>query len=227
MTKLSWSDITVFQYQQLMEAWSQKDATVLDNLVRTVSIVTGMTEHEVDSLGIGALNNLAQEVAFTSEKIEPDPAPFIDLPGARYRCIYDIREMPCARYIESSVFGADPIGNLHKLAATMVMPQKRIWNIGPWVDDKYDAAKHSLYAQDMLSAPITTVLGSVLFFCEVYLISTWNLAVFSTHHRLEQTTTEGKIATEAIKALCNNMGGTIRSSWSLGTKVYPWETSMN
>lgn len=220
--KYTWKNVSVFQYQQLMEAWKEKDATNLDILVRTVSIVTGLTEHEVDSLGIDKLNSLGEHVAFVHEKIEPQAAKYIKVNGRRYRCLYDIRQMPCARYIESSVFAADPIANLHKLAATLVMPQKRFCGFLWWVDDKYNAARHADYAQDMLSAPIMSVLGSVLFFCEVYLHATWNIADFSIPTDKTQMMTQ-KIAKQAVQDLCNNMVGIYKSSWSLGSRVYPWE----
>lgn len=231
MKNYTWEDVSVFQYQQLMALYSEQGNSDLDILVRTVAIVTGMTEHEVDSLGMSRLQELGQMVAFTSEKIEPRAVNHITVNGNRYRFLYDIRDMPAARYIESSVYSADTLGNLDKIAASMVMPQcRRLWGVGPWKDAKYNAAHHSMYAQDMLAAPITAVLGSVLFFCEVYLRLMWSIPAFSLHHNLEKLAMADKIREKtatAREALCHSLGGTIRSSWSLGTKVFPWETYMN
>jgi hypothetical protein len=75
--------------------------------------------------------------------------------------------MPFGRYVESKAFVGDIYGNLHKLGATMVMPQKRNW-LGFWVDDKYDAAKHEDYADDILQANFQDVYFSLVFFYQVF-----------------------------------------------------------
>jgi hypothetical protein len=231
MKAYTWEDVSVFQYQQLMSLYAEHGNTELDILVRTASIITGMTEHEVDSLPFGRLQELGQAMAFTSTKVEPRAVHHITAGGNRYRFIYDVRDMPAARYIESSVYSADTLGNLHRIAASMVMPQRRsLWGVGPWRDAKYVAARHADYAQDMLEAPITAVLGSVLFFCEVYLRLMWSIPAFSLHHNLETMAEAWKIREGAAMVrenLCASMGGIIKSSWSLDTKVFPWEVSGN
>jgi hypothetical protein len=75
--------------------------------------------------------------------------------------------MPFGRYVESKAFVGDIYGNLHKLGATMVIPQKRNW-FGLWVDDKYDASKHEDYADDILQANFQDVYFSFVFFYQVY-----------------------------------------------------------
>ena len=74
--------------------------------------------------------------------------------------------MPSGRYIESKVFSADFVTNLHKLAASMVLPMKK--TIFGWKLDKYDASRHEEYADDMLSAKIPDIYNSVVFFYHVY-----------------------------------------------------------
>jgi hypothetical protein len=98
---------------------------------------------------------------------EGKPVKVIKVNGRRYRPIYDINKMPFGRYIESKAFVGDIYGNLHKLGATMVMPQKRNW-LGLWVDDKYNAAKHEDYADDILQANFQDVYFSLVFFYQVF-----------------------------------------------------------
>ena len=161
---MTWKDINVFQYQQIMDLYATaKDMSELDLAYKITAIVMDLTENQIDSLPMDHLKPLLQQVAFVHEQIKPQPQKYIQVNGKRYRCIYDIRKMPAARYIESKHFDQDRISNLHKLAACMTIPQKRNW-LGMWVDDTYDAGKHSEYADDMLAAPITAVLGSVVFF---------------------------------------------------------------
>jgi hypothetical protein len=112
-------------------------------------------------------NNLKATLDFLKDKIEGQPAKFVEINGTRYRFIYDVFEIKAARYIESKVFSIDLIGNLHKIAASMVVPQRKNW-WGKWVDQEYDAANHSLYANDMLEAKFVNVYNSIVFFYQVY-----------------------------------------------------------
>jgi hypothetical protein len=75
--------------------------------------------------------------------------------------------MPSARYIESKVFSKDTLANLHKIAASMIIPQKRNW-FGKWIDQDYDASKHEEYAADMQEANFIDIYHSLVFFYQVY-----------------------------------------------------------
>ena len=214
----TWNDITVFQWQQLMNLYKEEGNSNLDLIVRAGSIVTGKTEHEIDALTISQLNDLGRALAFVHTEIPAKPARFIKVNGRRYRCVYDVRKMPAARYIESKHFGQDLHNNLHRLAASMVWPQRR--RLGFWVDAKYDAARHSEYAEDMLAAPITAVFGSVVFFCEVYLRSISNLKAFMVGAMLKATPTMTREeALSQWESLCIDSDGIIKQSWSHAWKA--------
>jgi len=159
-----WDKITLFQYQQLIPAMQEEDAT--EQNCKIIAILNNWTEHQVDSLSIEAYNKEKQKLMFLNDKIEGKPVKYIEVNGRRYRCIYDIRKLPAARYIESKVFSQDFIPNLHKLAASMVIPQKK--TLFGWNDIKYDASNHEEYAQDMLSARFIDVYHSIVFFYQVY-----------------------------------------------------------
>lgn len=220
MKPYTWSDITVFQWQQLMNLYREEGNSNLDLVVRAGSIVTGKTEHEIDALTMTQLNDLGRALAFVHTEIPAKPARFIKVGGRRYRCIYDVRKMPAARYIEAKHFGQDLHNNLHRLAASMVWPQRRFLKVGPWVDDRYDAARHSEYAEDMLAAPITAVFGSVVFFCEVYLRSISNLQGFMVEAMLKATPTlTREKALSQWESLCIDSAGIIRQSWSRAWKA--------
>jgi hypothetical protein len=144
-----------------------KDWTELDAEVHRLCIVTGLTEHQIDSLPISALKELRKELEFLNESIEGKPVDYIEVNKKRYRINYNIKNMPAARYIESKVFSKDTLANLHKIAASMVIPQRRNW-FGKWVDNKYDASKHEEYSADMQEAKFVDVYHSLVFFYQVY-----------------------------------------------------------
>jgi hypothetical protein len=160
---------------------------------------------------------MRQDLAFLDEPIEGKPVDFIVVNGRRYRMNYDIKNMPAARYIESKVFSKDTLGNLHKIAASMVMPQKKTW-FGKWVDDKYDASKHEDYAADMQEANFIHVYHSLVFFYQVYR----NWIEVSRDYMKAEMMKAGMTATQAdsvVLLLCESTGGIIPPSLLPNTKI--------
>jgi len=164
-----WQEITLWQYQQIIPIMTKpdKDWTEIDVDYKLISILTGMTQYQIDSLPLEDLKKERAKLKFLKEDITGKPVKYIEVNGRRYRVIYNVKDMPFARYIESKVFGKDVVGNLHKISASMVMPQKKNW-LGRWVDDVYDASKHEQYSLDMQEAKFVDVYHTLVFFYQVY-----------------------------------------------------------
>ena len=216
---MKWNELTLWQYQQLMPILTtpNKDWTDLDKEVKLLTIVTGLTEYQIDSLSIEDLKELRKDLAFLDEPIEGKPVDYITTNGKRYRINYDIKNMPAARYIESKVFSKDTLRNLHKIAASMVIPQKKNW-FGKWVDDKYDASKHEQYAADMQEANFIHVYHSLVFFYQVY--KNW-IEVSRDYMRAEMTTAgmTTEQADSVLLLLCESMDGIIPPNLLPNTKI--------
>lgn len=216
---MKWNNLTLWQYQQLMPIITnpEKDWTELDKEVKQLAVISGLTEYQIDSLSIETLKEMRQDLAFLDEPIEGKPVDFIVVNGRRYRMNYDIKNMPAARYIESKVFSKDTLGNLHKIAASMVIPQKKTW-FGKWVDDKYDASKHEEYAADMQEANFIHVYHSLVFFYQVY--RNW-IEVSRDYMKAEMMkagmTTEQ--ADSVVLLLCESTGGIIPPNLLPNTKI--------
>jgi hypothetical protein len=216
---MKWNNLTLWQYQQLMPIITnpEKDWTELDKEVKQLAVISGLTEYQIDSLSIETLKEMRQDLAFLDEPIEGKPVDFIVVNGRRYRMNYDIKNMPAARYIESKVFSKDTLGNLHKIAASMVIPQKKTW-FGKWVDDKYDASKHEEYAADMQEANFIHVYHSLVFFYQVY--RNW-IEVSRDYMKTEMMkagmTTEQ--ADTVVLLLCESTGGIIPPNLLPNTKI--------
>jgi hypothetical protein len=216
---MKWNELTLWQYQQLMPIITNpnKDWTELDKEVKLLCIVTGLTEHQIDSLSIEDLKELRKDLAFLDQPIEGKPVDYISINGKRYRINYDIKNMPSARYIESKVFSKDTLGNLHKIAASMVIPQKKNW-YGKWVDDKYDASRHEEYATDMQEANFIHVYHSLVFFYQVYR----NWIEVSRDYMKAQMMKTGMTTEQAdsvVSLLCESMGGIIPPKLLPNTKI--------
>jgi hypothetical protein len=192
---MSWDKINVFQYQQLVPALGIEDAT--DQNMRLIAILNGWTENEVDSLSVEEYANEKAKIGFLSESIEGKPVKYIKVNGKRYKCVYDVRKLPSGRYIESKVFSQDLVGNLHKLAASMVIPMKK--TIFGWREDKYDASKHEEYSTDMLEARFVDVYHSIVFFYQVYR----NWMEITKGYLIAKIVEMGKSHSEAEKEVAN------------------------
>ena len=201
---MNWSDINLFQYQQLVKALSIDDD--IDQSVKLLSILTNRTENEVLSLPISEYHKELEKLKFLSEDIQGKPVKYIKVNGRKYKCIYDVRNIPAARYVESKVFGAELVTNIHKLAATMVLPMKK--TVFGWKVDKYNASNHELYAQDMLEARFIDVYHSAVFFLSVYL--NWiKVSQDSLMMELQKMKTPSA-EVEAVQDFLNYMDGTIQ-----------------
>jgi len=209
-----WSSINVFQYQQLFPVLKIEDVTEQNS--RLIAIVNGWTENEVDSLSVSDYAKEKQKLSFLNEEIGGKPVKEIRVNGRRYKCVYDVRRLPSGRYIESKVFSADFVTNLHKLAASMVIPMKStLWG---WKLDKYDASRHEEYAEDMLSAKIPDIYNSVVFFYHVYR----NWMEVSKGYLIQAMMKSGmskEQAAEEVQNLLSIMDGNIAPRMLLTTKI--------
>ena len=222
-----WDKINVWQYQQIYNALNtkEKDATDLDLEVKLVGIVNNMTEMQIDSLPLTEYKELSKTIAFLNEPIQGTPKKHIGISNnKRYKINYDISKMPFARYIESKVFSEDLYGNLHKLAATMVIPQKR--KFGIWFDLPYDASRHQEYADDMLTAKFVDVYHSLVFFYQVY--RNWiEVSQGYLANKMQEAGMNQEQAKEVVQSLCTILDGNIPPNLLQSTKIAKLAKHMN
>jgi hypothetical protein len=222
-----WKKINVWQYQQIYNVYSSKDKylTEIEIDSKLVSIVNNLTDTQVDSLPLKEFMELKKSVEFLNKPIEGKPVKYIKINKTkRYKINYDVSKMPFARYIESKVFSEDLYNNLHKLAATMVIPQKRI--LGIWFKQKYDASKHQEYSDDMLTARFIDVYHSLVFFYQIY--RNW-IEVSQDYmvNKMMQTGMTQEKAKEAVQSLCNTLDGSIQPNLLPSTKIAQLRKRMN
>jgi hypothetical protein len=156
-------------------------------------------------------NELCQEAQFVyTEQLPSKTSKYLKINGRRYRFIPDIREIKVGgtgRYIETKHFQSSVIQNLHKIGASMIVPQKKTW-FG-WVDDEYLAQNHDMYAQDVLESPITEVYGMIVFFCKVYKQLIINSKDYLMEVMIQQNMNHLE-AEKVVKDLCDYMDGFIK-----------------
>ena len=224
---MTWNELTVWQYQQIYPIVTkpEKDWTNLDVESKLVGILHNLTDTQVDSLSVSEFNKLRATLSFLDDKIEGKPVKYTEVNGKRYRFVYDVQQMKAARYIETKVFSTELVSNLHKLAASMVMPQRKTW-YGMWVDDKYDAAKHSEYADDLQASNFIHIYHSVVFFYQVYR----NWIEVSQAYLVKEMMNQGmsmELAQKGVQTLCEILDGNIASNLLPTTKISQLTKAMN
>ena len=224
---MTWNELTVWQYQQIYPIVTkpEKDWTTLDVESKLVGIIFNLTDTQVDSLSVKQFNNLKATLDFLDDKIEGKPVKYTEVNGKRYRFVYDVQQMKAARYIETKVFSTELVANLHKLAASMVMPQRKTW-YGMWVDQKYDAAKHSEYADDLQASNFIHIYHSVVFFYQVYR----NWIEVSQAYLVKEMMNQGmsmELAQKGVQTLCEILDGSIAPNLLPTTKISQLMKAMN
>ena len=224
---MTWNELTVWQYQQIYPIVTkpEKDWTTLDVESKLVGILNNLTDTQVDSLSVSEFNKLRTTLSFLDDKIEGKPVKYTEVNGKRYRFVYDVQQMKAARYIETKVFSTELVSNLHKLAASMVMPQRKTW-FGMWVDDKYDAAKHSEYADDLQASNFIHIYHSVVFFYQVYR----NWIEVSQAYLVKEMMNQGmsmELAQKGVQTLCEILDGSIAPNLLPTTKISQLMKAMN
>lgn len=222
---MTWNDVSVFQWQQLADLFSK--ATEIEDIdvsVRTASIVTGKTEAQILQTPLSETNKLVDSLLFLKEEIPTKKVKYIYANGKRYRCNYNVKDMPASRYIEVKHFTGDFSNNLHKIAASIVIPQKR--SLFGWEDAEYDAKRHEDYSNDLLSASIVDVMSSVVFFYLVY--RNWiNLSLDSLKLEMKKMGMSQQLIEMTIRTLCDSMDGSIRQSWLQTMKTFRFQMPTN
>jgi hypothetical protein len=223
-----WEKINVWQYQQIYNVINTKDNkdTDLDTDVKLIAIVNNMTEMQIDSLPLSKYAELKKTILFLNEPISGKAVKYITISKSkRYKINYDVSKMPFARYIESKVFSEDLYNNIHKLAATMVIPQERN-RFGFWVNKPYDASKHKEYSDDMLEARFIDVFHSLVFFYQVY--RNWiEVSRGYLENKMVQAGMNQEQAIEVVQSLCYILDGSIAPSLLPSTKIAELAKRMN
>ncbi len=92
---MTWNDVTVFQWQQLMNLYVKEDVADLETA--TLSILFNRTENEILSLSEGERLGLLSKIDFVHTPPQGKPEKSIKCQsGARYKCIYDVRQLRAA-----------------------------------------------------------------------------------------------------------------------------------
>ena len=159
---MTWSDVTVWQWQQIQFLSDKKESLKdYDLILETIAILKNKTKKEIIELPEKQILKIVKEIEFLNNSNPKFLAVnFIKVGKKKFKCNYDAKYSPAGRYIETKYFIDDIKSNLHRIGASMVIPMRPTW-LG-WKEEKYDSKYHIDYSEDLLSAPFEQVFGSVM-----------------------------------------------------------------
>ena len=198
---MKWSDVTVGQYQQLVEL-GKMELTEEELTHESVAVVYGMTANEVKKLAPEKLGALIGSLAFIKTEVVPVKVKRIKAGKHWYTFDSNLKELKTSKYVETKYFQQDFAGNIHNLLAVYCVPLK--WGLIPTT---YDISDFELHAERLKAAKLPEAMGVLLFFCPLLLNLTAGILGYSTRQLM---TKERELIEKCLTLLPNNMAGSIR-----------------
>lgn len=208
--------MTIKMFQDLFTI-SQMEMEEIDKSILLVQAYTGKSEFEINKMSVKKFNRLCLNIKNAFDEVGKQMTKgkvknLIKANGKWYWLNFEINEMTAGRYVETATFGADVVGNLHKLMATMCTPMK--WSWKGLVLDKYVAENHSKYADDMLQADFNHCYQACVFFYAVF-----NESMKALQCSLEGSQTEKEVLNQHLTNFKSLMDGCITPSWLVNLKI--------
>ena len=200
---MTWKDITVGQYQQLVEL-GKMELTEEELTHESVAVLYGMTANEVKKLAPKKLGALIGSLAFIKTEVEPVKVKRIKAGKHWYTFDSNIKELKTSKYIETKYFQTDFAGNIHNLLAVYCVPLK--FGLIP---TSYDITEFETHAERLKTAKLPEAMGVLLFFCPLLLNLTEGILRYSVRSLNPK---EREIAEMANTLLVGSTGGFIKLS---------------
>lgn len=158
----SWSDVTIGQYQEIMNIDTESEIT---RFIESLSIILDCDSEIIRSMNIKEYNKLVTKTKFLSEEPKSKIQRKITIDGITYGLIPDMTLMEAGVFIDADQFKEDSISNLHLLTALIYRPVIKEDALGDYEIQKHKAEgfeKRANLFRDKVS--IESVMGAVLFF---------------------------------------------------------------
>lgn len=132
----NWDDITVARYRELAKIGGGfSDDEVIDASLDTLAFLCGVTREDIEQLRRDEFTRLMQEAQWLKvieeEVIDED----IIINGKSYDLITDMSEFIVTQYIDWNTLIVDPVANLSRLLACILIPHGKSYGKGYNVED--------------------------------------------------------------------------------------------
>lgn len=157
----NYNEVTLEQYRKIVEV-QKEEATDIHRVIRTVRILTGMTENQLLKLTSKDIARIKDVLSWLQEPPKAmELQPTFEMDGVEYGIIPDIDNITVGEFADLENLCKDADENLHEIMAILYRPITR--KVSNWYEvEEYQPTAQK--AEAMLQAPFGVALSMMVFF---------------------------------------------------------------
>ena len=149
----NYRSLPIGKYLEIQELSRDESIDALDQQVKTIAILTDMSEDEVLSLPIMEYKSLAAKTKFLEKDYDGklQVAKSYGLNGMELVPVRDITKITTAQYVDFQTFSKEGDKYFVETLSTLLVPKGKHYNEGYEITDVHKAIKENLSVADVLS----------------------------------------------------------------------------
>lgn len=149
----NYRNLPIGKYLEILELSQDENVDALEQQVKTISILTGLTEDDVLSLPIAQYKELAGKTKFLENGYDGklQVAKSYGLGGVELIPVKDFAKITTAQYVDFQTFSKEGDRYLVETLSTLMIPKGKKYNDGYEIADVQRAIRENLSVADVLS----------------------------------------------------------------------------
>lgn len=149
----NYRNLPIGKYLEIVELSKDENVDALEQQVKTISILTGLTEDEVLALPILEYKGLAAKTKFLEKEYDGklQVAKSYGLGGIELIPVKDFTKITTAQYVDFQTFSKEGEKYYVETLSTMMIPKGKKYNDGYEIADVHKVIKENLSVADVLS----------------------------------------------------------------------------
>ena len=149
----NYRNLPIGKYLEICELSNDESIDALDQQVKTIAILTGLTEDEVLALPIMEYKELAGKTKFLEKGYDGklQVAKSYGLNGIELIPVNDIAKITVAQYVDYQTFSKEGDKYIAETLSTLLIPKGKKYNDGYEIADVHKAIRDNLSVADVLS----------------------------------------------------------------------------
>ena len=149
----NYRDLPIGKYLDILELSKDESVDALEQQVKTISILTGLTEDDVLALPIMQYKELAGKTKFLENGYDGklQVAKSYGLGGMELIPVKDFAKITTAQYVDYQTFSKEGDKYLVETLSTLMIPKGKKYNEGYEIADVHKAIRENLSVADVLS----------------------------------------------------------------------------
>lgn len=149
----NYRNLPIGKYLEILSLSQDESVDALEQQVKTISILTGLTEDDVQALPITKYKELAGKTKFLEKEYDGklQIAKSYNLNGIELLPVKDIAKITVAQYVDFQTFSKENEKYIVETLSTLLIPKGKKYNEGYEIADVHKAIRENLSVADVLS----------------------------------------------------------------------------